>query len=67
MYGKLKIFVTVIVDAKPNGIMVQKRATITTIYCQREEAEQNLKDWQTNNTRLAGQSHGEFHYMPDMI
>lgn len=66
MYGKLKIFVTVM-QATPSGIVVQKRVTVTTIYCKREEAEQSLTDWQTHNTRLAGQSHGEFHYMPDMM
>lgn len=66
MYGKLKIFVTVM-HATPNGIMVQKRATVTTIYCPREEAEQHLEDWRTNNMRLAGNAHGEFHYMPDML
>ena len=66
MYGKLKIFVTVM-HATPNGIMVQKRATVTTIYCQREEAEQAMTDWKAHNPRLANQSLGEFHYMPDML
>jgi hypothetical protein len=66
MFGKLKVFITVM-QSTPNGITVQKRATVTTIYCQREEAEERLEDWRTHNMRLAGQAHGEFHYMPDIL
>ena len=66
MHGKLKIFVTVMeLDHGRNA--VQRRKLITTIYCPREDAEEVLEVWRGNNMRLAGQSHGEFHYMPDMM
>jgi hypothetical protein len=66
MFGKLKVFITVM-HATPNGVAVQKRVTVTTIYCQREDAEETLEVWRGNNMRLSGQTHGEFHYMPDIL
>jgi len=66
MHGKLKVFIAVTeLDHGRNA--VQRRKLMTTIYCQREDAEEMLEVWRGNNMRLAGQTHGEFHYMPDML
>jgi hypothetical protein len=66
MFGKLKIFVTVMeLDHGSNA--VQRRKLITTIYCPRDDAEERLEVWRGNNMRLTGQTHGEFHYMPDIL
>ena len=66
MFGKLKVFVEVL-ELDHNKNAVQRRKVVTTIYCQREDAEEMLEVWRGNNMRLSGQTHGEFHYAPDIL